>query len=166
MSASFITIIKRLLTARSVRLLAGLLIAIGTCLILTAGSPEEVPLSERQTQILAGEPNRLFYSARRWEELHHWHPLKLLPRYIGVAIVGYGLRLSPTAYSQTVARHIPFRVSNLNQDCDCGIFAAAAQIFHKPLNLISDAELSRLMERSVAPARFPAANTTDAQPEH
>ena len=108
MSASFITIIKRLLTARSVRLLAGLLIAIGTCLILTAGSPEEVPLSERQTQILAGEPNRLFYSARRWEELHHWHPLKLLPRYIGVAIVGYGFGSLPLPMPRQSPGTFPF----------------------------------------------------------
>lgn len=34
------------------------------------------------------------------------------------------------------------------------------------IKLKSTSELSRLMERSAAPARFPTANTTDAQSKH
>ncbi|HEY1081542.1 MAG TPA: hypothetical protein VGE29_04730 [Prosthecobacter sp.] len=89
--------------------------------------------------------------------------MRRLPRHIGIAAVGYYyLQLSPSAYAQTVARHIPFRVSHLNHDCDHGLLAAAAQVFHKPLSHISDAELSQLMKCSAAPSRFPPANMTAA----
>lgn len=76
--------------------------------------------------------------------------------------MGYYLQLSPSAYAQTVARHIPFRVSDVNHDCDQGLLAAAAQVFNKPLSHISDTELSRLMKYSESPSRFPPANATGA----
>ena len=130
-----------------------------TFLALGFSAPKRLPLTPQQTQLLAGDRVALFYSARRYEELSR---RRGYVREIGILVIGLYFTVARDDYAQTVARNIPFRVSQSPAIFDHGLQKASERLFRKPLASITEDELERLMRFSEHPVKHPLASTGES----
>lgn len=127
--------------------------------LYSAAMEHRLEFTGEQRALLIADPHRHFYSARLYERLSRGNVLHRLPRYHAIALISGYFVLFPDSYCQTVARHLPFRVTLTPLECDIGLDSAARKLFAVPVQEVSADQLKRLIAYSVCPSRHPLANS-------
>lgn len=132
------------------------------CLFLSLRSvvmQNHFDVTDEQRTLLIADPHLGFYSARLYDSLGSGHVLRRLPRYQAITIISAYLHVFPDSYGQTVARHLPFRVSMTPPEYDVGLDSAARRLFAMPIRDIPLDQLATLIKYSARPAQHPLATS-------
>lgn len=135
-----------------------LLLALTVLLVawaLRSSAPKPLLLTDAQLAALRLDPHVAYYVGTRYKELPSGSVLRRLPRHMAFGILSAYFCVAQDDYAQTVARHLPVRVSETPPTVVSGLHVAADHLFQCQIQDIPVKHIELLMDYGKAPLRFP-----------